>query len=148
MYDLASRSVSILDNFLFFGSVGIKSLKVLNAELTLVLMMTAARQSGGVGSCREKRKRWTNDKVCQINHEVPSVSQDVSNREGKFIKSQFSLAFFLAFSTNDDGWLDYLCVRYRSLIFASRLDGDIFWIFFSFPTFNFRCLAWLASSWM
>jgi len=35
MYDFASRNVSILDNFLFFGSVGIKSRSVLNAELTL-----------------------------------------------------------------------------------------------------------------
>lgn len=56
MYDLASRSVSILDNFLFFGSVGIKSLKVLNAELTLVLMMTAASRAEALVHAEREQK--------------------------------------------------------------------------------------------
>lgn len=35
MYDLANLSVSILDNFRVFGSVGINSRNVKNAEFTL-----------------------------------------------------------------------------------------------------------------
>lgn len=145
MYDLASRSVSILDNFLFFGSVGIKSLKVLNAELTLVLMMTvASRVEALVHAERAKGRKENVERTIKfvklITKFLPCLKMS-RIAKGNSSKVKF-LCFFLALSTNDDDWLDYLCVRWRSLIFASRLDGDISWIFF----FSlFRLLTSVAS---